>query len=96
MQLSEQANQLLTALKTAYQDPQIQADAELNGLLVKNSQELLKTGNYHQVAADLNRNLQFYGMKHINDAPQALNPLYQATINATHGRAYQKVPTGFH
>lgn len=90
----EQAAVLLKAISTAFQDPTIQADPDLNKLLVKNSKRLTTTGDYHGAAADLNQGLRFWGMAHLY-GPKALNDLYQATIAGTRGRAYQRQPTGF-
>lgn len=86
---------LLQMIGQAIQDPTVQGDAELSQLLAKNAKRLQgKPEQYHQVAADLNQALKFWGMGHLH-APEVLNPLYQATIAGTRGRAYQKTPTGF-
>ncbi len=89
-----EAAQLLQAIKTAFQDPTIQGDPDLSALLVKNSKRLSTGGHYHQAAADLNQGLRYWGMAHLH-GPKALNDLYQATIDGTRGRAYQRQPTGF-
>ncbi len=93
---TDQANvtALLKAISTAFQDPQVQDDADLSALLVKNSKQLSESGDYHKAAADLNQGLRYWGMAHLH-GPKALNDLYQATIDGTRGRAYQRQPTGF-
>ncbi|RRK10556.1 bacteriocin immunity protein [Lactiplantibacillus garii] len=90
----QQAAVLLQAISTAYQDPQVQGDPDLSALLVKNSKRLSNGGDYHKAAADLNQGLRYWGMAHLY-GPKALNALYQATIDGTRGRAYQRQPTGF-
>ena len=89
----EPAESLMEAIHTASLDQEVQKNSELMGLLVKSAKQLKKTDNYHQVAANLNKSLQYWGMGH-TDGPKAIDVLYQATINDTHGRAYQKLPTG--
>ncbi|CAM3123216.1 bacteriocin immunity protein [Lactiplantibacillus plajomi] len=89
----QQTATLMQAIKAAFQDPQIKGDAELRALLVKNSQRLTD-GHYHEAAADLNQGLRYWGMAHLY-GPKVLNDLYQATIDGTRGRAYQRQPTGF-
>ncbi|MCH4008180.1 bacteriocin immunity protein [Companilactobacillus sp.] len=90
----EKANQLMDAIHTASLDEGIKKIPEIYQMLIKNAKELKKTGNYHDVSAELNRQISFYAMGNPN-GPKALDTLYQATIDGTHGRAYQKLPTGF-
>lgn len=89
----EPSETLMQAIHTASQDEKVRSNSELMAILVKSAKQLKSTNNYHQVAADLNKSLQFWGMGH-TDGPAAINTLYQATINDTHGRTYQKLPTG--
>lgn len=84
---------LMQAIKTAIQDKQIKKYPDLMGILSKASKQLSSSNDYHQVSATLNKSLQFWGMGHLH-GPEALNTLYQATIEGTRGRAHQKLPTG--
>ena len=86
---------LAAALTQALADPSVQGDADLRKLLTKNAQRLTSDQtNYHQVAADLNQGLRYWGMAHLSGS-KVLNDLYQATIDGIRGRAYQRQPTGF-
>ncbi|CAJ1176622.1 hypothetical protein FD33_GL002315 [Companilactobacillus paralimentarius DSM 13238 = JCM 10415] len=89
----EPAEALMEAIHVASQDKEVQKNSELMDLLIKSAKQLKSTNNYHQVAANLNKSLQYWGMGHVG-GPAAIDTLYQATINDTHGRAYQKLPTG--
>lgn len=84
---------LMQAIQTAIQDKEIKKYPDLMEILNRASKQL-SSSDYHQVSATLNKSLQFWGMGHLH-GPEALNPLYQATIDGTRGRAHQKLPTGF-
>lgn len=84
---------LMQAIQTAIQDKEIKKYPDLMEILNRASKQL-SSSDYHQVSATLNKSLQFWGMGHLH-GPEALNSLYQATIDGTRGRAHQKLPTGF-
>lgn len=92
---NETSTKLLQLLKNAQSNDEFKKYPELIKLVNESVKSLEKGDNYHNVSASLNQGLQYFGMAHAH-GPKGLDELYQATIEGTHGRAYQKLPTGFH
>ncbi|VDG18953.1 bacteriocin immunity protein [Lactiplantibacillus mudanjiangensis] len=83
------AADLLQAIDTAYNDAEIQAEPELKERLMTAAKQLGDKKDYHKVAAELSQALKYWGMAHLH-GPKALDAVYEATIEASRGLAYQK------